>query len=476
MKIACPRCGADVTFDPATGKCFCEYCGSLSDIKEFELNQYEDAKQKANSHVGMQAQAQEQTKPGDGTYESAEQQDMTDNYDEFHCSSCGAKLITDKLTTITRCVFCGSQQMIKQRMTGKFEPKEIIPFKISKADFISRYTSFVNKKFFAPEEFRKNPAITETRGLYVPFHFFECGVTSYGRGLGQYHSNKTTYSKWFEYKVDDEVLIPIDGSTRLDDSIMASLEPYSFNELTKFNPAYITGFQSECSDETDESLKNKAKNRALSHSITTIEKKLGRYRHVAGYLASDVKNMQKDSKYVLLPVWFLNTNFKNKKYSYAINGQNGKVVGEIPLSKPKFYPFMTLLVLIALVLTLFIIVGSSGGSSRRSSSSNDGKGKIIGCIWIFGVATPYISIKKKYKNISHVLEKPIPFRNRKVVKDVEYKRKKEYEADFPNDTLKDLRYQKYEEGKYVKDIDINQLEKEIASIDKNEISVNNQNL
>ena len=196
---------------------------------------------------------------------------------------------------------------------------------------------------------------------------------------------------------------------------------------------------------------------------------------MAGYLASDVKDMQKDSKYVLLPVWFLNTNFKNKKYSYAINGQNGKVVGEIPLSKPKFYPFMTVLVLLALVLTLFII-GPFGGSSRRSSSSNDGKGKIIGCIWIFGVATPYISIKKKYKNISHVLEKPIPFRNRKVVKNVEYKRKKEYEADFPKDTLKDLRYQKYEEGKYVKDIDINQLEKEIASIDKNKISVNNQNL
>ena len=38
-------------------------------------------------------------------------------------------------------------------------------------------------------------------------------------------------------------------------------------------------------------------------------------------------------QYVLLPVYLLNLEFNKKKYRFAVNGQTGKVVGELPVSK-----------------------------------------------------------------------------------------------------------------------------------------------
>jgi DNA-directed RNA polymerase subunit RPC12/RpoP len=463
MKIACPRCGADVSFDPATGMCHCDYCGSNIDMKEFELNQYEKAKAQANEAMESSNGVEAQSIPnGD------------DIYDEFHCSSCGAKLITDKTTTITRCVFCGSQQMIKQRMTGRFEPKEVIPFKIDKNRFINIYTTFIGKKILAPNEFRHNPHIVETRGLYVPFHTFEYKIKSYGRGLGQYTQDKTTYSQWFEYENEADALVAVDGSTRLDDSIMTSLEPFNWQEVVPFNPAYITGFQSECTDESEEALTDKAQNRAFMHSVKSIKKQLGRYNHKSGLVVSDVTGDNK-SKYVLLPTWFVNCFYNNKKYSYAVNGQTGKVVGEVPLSKPKFYSLMSVLVAIALALTLMIIVASAG-SSRRSSSDDDGPGGIIVAVWALGVVTPYLAIKKRYKNITHAFDVPLPIKNYRVTKEVKFRSKHDYQKSFPNDNLNGIVYQKYQNGKYICNMDMNRMRKDISALDRNEISINNSNL
>ena len=38
---------------------------------------------------------------------------------------------------------------------------------------------------------------------------------------------------------------------------------------------------------------------------------------------------------MMLPVYLLNVDYKGKKYRFAINGQTGKIVGELPVSKLK---------------------------------------------------------------------------------------------------------------------------------------------
>ena len=37
------------------------------------------------------------------------------------------------------------------------------------------------------------------------------------------------------------------------------------------------------------------------------------------------------AKYALYPVWILNTSWNNNKYTFAMNGQTGKFVGDLPI-------------------------------------------------------------------------------------------------------------------------------------------------
>lgn len=301
MKISCPRCGADVIYDPSEKQLFCEHCNTYSDIKRIK-----------NFKL-----------------------DLNSTYDEFECSSCGAKLVTDKTTVITRCVFCGSQQMIKQKISGNFKPKRIIPFKISKEEFIKIFKTHINKRIFAPSSFKKNSIITEVKGLYVPFYIYNADLLVHMRGLATKNTNHGEEKKWFECQHEETISIPIDASVKLDDSIMATLEPFDFYDLVEFNPSYLAGFQADCLDEPIETIYSKVDERIIIPSNSLNDDMPG-YEQKSGVRFYDIKQ-QGEPEYILLPIWFFNLNHEGKKYSYAVNGQTGKVVGEVPLDKVKYY-------------------------------------------------------------------------------------------------------------------------------------------
>ena len=60
-------------------------------------------------------------------------------------------------------------------------------------------------------------------------------------------------------------------------------------------------------------------------------------------------------KYTLLPVWMVTYKYLGKIYVYGMNGQTGKVYGELPLSKRKVA--ITALIIGLIILTL----GAVGG-------------------------------------------------------------------------------------------------------------------
>ncbi len=47
----------------------------------------------------------------------------------------------------------------------------------------------------------------------------------------------------------------------------------------------------------------------------------------------DTKNVKSD--YVLLPVWMISYDYNQSDYTFAMNGQTGKVVGKPPISTGK---------------------------------------------------------------------------------------------------------------------------------------------
>ena len=339
MKVGCSRCGANIEFMPATQKFHCNHCGADSDISEYEKEIITDS-------------------------------DEIQNYDECTCSSCGAKLIVGENTTITVCAYCGSNQIIKNKFVGKFKPDEIIPFQVDQERFINLYQTFIKKKRFAPDEFRFNTKITQIKGLYVPYHVFILDNKTYSRGKGYYESDGRRHDIFFETKYRMKFISPQDASIRLNDDMMTSLEPFDFSDLKKFYPAYLNGYSAENGDEDLNKLEKKAWERSAVEIKKLVNKRLEKYSFCSGKVETTFEQISRE--YVLLPVWFFSTKYRNKIYNYALNGQTGKVVGKIPLSQSKFiFLIITTIVLALLIVFIFRI------SSILNLSINFGSNHVL---------------------------------------------------------------------------------------------------
>ena len=59
--------------------------------------------------------------------------------------------------------------------------------------------------------------------------------------------------------------------------------------------------------------------------------------------------------YALLPVYLLFTKYNGKDYLFAVNGQTGKAVGEVPVSSGKMLGFF--LICFAVLTVILYLVG-----------------------------------------------------------------------------------------------------------------------
>ena len=68
----------------------------------------------------------------------------------------------------------------------------------------------------------------------------------------------------------------------------------------------------------------------------------------------DISYTNQQYVYALLPVWFLNYNYKGKDYEFAMNGQTGSMFGELPISSSKKNFFKLGIFLIAFIIMMLI--------------------------------------------------------------------------------------------------------------------------
>ena len=53
--------------------------------------------------------------------------------------------------------------------------------------------------------------------------------------------------------------------------------------------------------------------------------------------SSNIRLRQGKVRYALLPMWILSTNYRGQIYRFAMNGQTGKFVGNLPTDWGKFW-------------------------------------------------------------------------------------------------------------------------------------------
>lgn len=345
VQYKCPNCGANISFDAEKSGFPCEYCLSFfteEDIKSiFQKNE--------NKPLDENAQR------------LAEEFESHTNL--YNCPNCAAQIISEETTAATFCYYCHNPVILSGRLSGDYRPAKVMPFKKSREDALELFKKWTKKKWFLPTEFKSEQQLEKMTGLYVPFWIADCRVDAKVHAIGKqtnsWSSGNYRYTRTKEFEVQRYADIqfngiPADGASKIDDGLMEAIEPFDYSQLVPFSMSYLSGFFADKYDVEKAAIFPRIKNRASSGSERIIRDSISGYSSVS-ISSSNYNILETQWEYILLPVWFMTYNFKGKQYSFAINGQSGKLAGIPPLSAGKVAAFAA--GLFAVLTALFGIAG-----------------------------------------------------------------------------------------------------------------------
>lgn len=359
----CPACTGPLHYAGESGRLECEYCGSSFSVQEIEAL-FEEKEEAAVQAAAEEAEAQNVT-GSDGEYEtSGEYWDAEgEGLKAYNCPSCGAELIMDENTAATSCPYCGNPSIIPGVFTETLKPDCVIPFKLDKQAAKDALKRFYKGKKLLPKAFADNNHIEEIKGVYVPFWLFDGTVDSqlqfhatrvHTRVSGDYQLTTTEHFRVRRAGTVGFSKIPVDASSKMPDEYMDAIEPYEYGEMVDFSTAYLPGYMADKYDVAVEDCAQRADSRAVNSAMEIMQNTVSGYSSCV--LESKRVNVRRGNvKYALLPVWMLSTKYKGQNYLFAMNGQTGKLIGDLPVDKGRFWAMFAKIALpIAAVLAFLL--------------------------------------------------------------------------------------------------------------------------
>lgn len=332
QEYKCPCCGGGIAFDSSIQKMKCPYCGTEFEMEtlagyDSELRNDQSDDMRWETNAGTQWQEGE-----------------AGGLRAYVCNSCGGEIACDENTAATSCPFCGSPVVLTGQFSGALKPDYVIPFQLDKNDAKEALIKHYEGKRLLPKVFKNQNHIDEVKGVYVPFWLFdaEADVNMRYRAtrVRAWSDSRYDYTETSFYAVSRGGTIgfervPVDGSTKMPDDLMESVEPFDFSKAVDFRTAYLAGYLADKYDVDADQSVARANERikrsteeafaATVNGYTTVVKEAGSIRLENGRV-----------KYALLPVWLLSTTWNGQNYLFAMNGQTGKMVGNLPVDKAAY--------------------------------------------------------------------------------------------------------------------------------------------
>ena len=120
---------------------------------------------------------------------------------------------------------------------------------------------------------------------------------------------------------------------------MESIEPFDLSGAVDFQTAYLSGYLADKYDVTAEQSVERANERVRNSTQDAFAATVQGFDSVVP-VSSCIQLQNGKAKYALYPVWLLNTNWNGKKFTFAMNGQTGKLVGDLPLDKAAYWKWL----------------------------------------------------------------------------------------------------------------------------------------
>ena len=368
----CPNCGNRIHFDSSIQKLKCDFCNETFEIED--IDQENEIKTEETKNDNFNSYLFKKELDNKEKFSKEEEESLV----SYVCKSCGGEIICEKTTVATSCPYCQSPVVMTNNVKGLLKPDYIIPFKLDKNAALESLKKHLQHKMFLPKDFKTSNHLNEIKSLYVPFWLFDVlanGKATYNTTRVNYWQDllfrytETSYYKVYREGSSSFQMIPADASLKMNDDLMDSIEPFNYNDKKIFNIQYLAGFLADKYDvsKDSESIRNRIYERVKNSLEYSLRNSVNNYTSV-NKINSEVSISNYSIKYILLPVWILNTTYNNNHYIFAMNGETGKFVGNLPCDNFKYFSFITILFLIFSLAIFFIEYFYINGSNFSSHS------------------------------------------------------------------------------------------------------------
>lgn len=332
IEYKCPSCGGKIEFDSTSQQMKCPFCLSEYDLETLKAYDEELKADKPDSEMNWESEAG-----------SDWQQGEAENLRIYKCQSCGGEVVADETTAASKCPYCDNPVIMTGQFSGDLKPDLVIPFKLDKEAAKAALLKHMEGKPLLPKVFKSQNHIDEIKGVYVPVWLFDAEVDAdiryRAKKIKRWSDQNYQYVETSIFSVRRQggisfSNVPVDGSEKMNDTMMESLEPFDFKQAVPFQTAFLSGYLADRYDVDADASIARANERIRQSTLNEFRKT------VQGYDAVDVEHdsirlQNGKAKYALYPVWLLNTSWNGQKYTFGMNGQSGKFVGDLPSDKGK---------------------------------------------------------------------------------------------------------------------------------------------
>ena len=354
----CPACGGPLHFSNDSQDLACDYCDShfsVADIEAYYAGKDEAAAAAEGTNNEWQVESDDNW-GSDGSQMRV-----------YNCPSCGAELICDENTAASSCPYCGNPTIVPGQFQGMLRPDYVLPFKLDKEAAKAALRNHYKGKKLLPKSFTKENHIDEIKGIYVPFWLFngEADADLFYNATRSYtretYDERITTTEHYNLRRAGTVSfskIPVDASSKMPDAHMDAIEPFDFSELKPFSTAYLPGFFADKYDVSVDDSAERADKRAENTVRDIMRGSCTGYETVRE-AGGDVRLHRGDVNYALIPVWMLNTSWKGQNFLFAMNGQTGKIVGDLPTDRGRWWRYFAVAAAVtaAIITAVFTALG-----------------------------------------------------------------------------------------------------------------------
>lgn len=335
----CPCCDGALEFSSDEQQLVCPYCENKYTIETIkELYGENDAEEESMNWKEYTEES------GSGDWNTEEKNRLK----TYVCPACAAEIVAEETTGATMCVYCGNPTILSKVFEGVYRPDLIIPFKVDKKTAMEALKKHWKGKLLLPRAFKTDNKIENITGVYVPFWLFDCDTHASMRfkatRIQAWSDANYNYTKTSHYMVTREGdvayrRVPADGSSKMEDAYMEAIEPFNYKEAVDFDMAYLAGYVADKYDVDAKGNMERINNRIENSTTQLFTSTVTNYATVVPERKNITLN-HGEIKYALFPVWMLNAKYKDKVYTFAMNGQTGKFIGELPISWVKFWAWL----------------------------------------------------------------------------------------------------------------------------------------